>query len=158
MRGERHRDSTVESKDPVQLELPFTGTPKLLVVDDDADTRDLLTVFFSGRGFEVIAAKDGNEALESVERDPKIDIVLLDVFIPAIGGLEVLKAIQSRTNGPSVILLTGLADKEVAQDAVRLGAFEYILKPFDLARLEAAVGVCLDHRDYVKQSWWKRIA
>src|SRR5712692_6432736 len=147
----------MESKDPIQLELPLTDTPKLLVVDDDADTREILRMFFSIRGYSVVTAVDGKDALAAIERNPTIDIVLLDVFIPAIGGMEVLREIQSLTNGPSVILLTGLADKEVAQDAVRLGAFDYILKPFDLARLEAAVEVCLDHREYLKQSWWKRL-
>ncbi len=156
--GERHCASTVESTNPVQIDLPLTEMPKILVVDDDADTRDLLKVFFTGRGYDVLTASDGNEAISAIDHDSKIDIVLLDVFIPAMGGLEVLKEIQSRNNGPSVILLTGLADKEVAQDAVRLGAFEYLLKPFDLARLEAAVEVCLDHREYLKQSWWKRFA
>ena len=148
----------MESKDPTQLELPLVHKTAILVVDDDADARDILKTYFSIRGYEVLTAIDGNEALAVIQRNPKIEIVLLDVFIPAIGGLEVLKEIQALKEGPSVIFVTALADKEIAQDALRLGAFEYILKPVGLGRLEAAVQVCLDHREYLKQSWWKRLA
>jgi len=148
----------MESTDPIQLNLPLIYSAKVLVVDDDAETRDILRVFFSVHGYDVLTASDGAEALKALEHEPDIDVVILDVFIPAVGGLEVLHEIQHLPSRPSVILLTGLADKEVARDALRMGAFEYILKPVDLARLQSAVEVCLDHREYLKQSWWKRLA
>jgi DNA-binding NtrC family response regulator len=130
---------------------------RLLVVDDDSDTQEILRTFFSAHGYQVITAQNGYEALSAVSRDSGIDIVLLDVFLPGIGGMEVLREIHALVGGPSVILLTGLADREIAQDALRLGAFDYILKPMDLARLLTTVEVCLDHREYLKQSWWKRL-
>lgn len=148
----------MESTDPIQLDLPLDYCAKILVVDDDAETRDLLREFFSIHGYDIKTAVDGSEALGIIAEDGSIDIVILDVFIPLVGGMEVLREIQSRSSGPGVILLTGLADKEIARDAQRLGAFEYILKPVDLARLRAAVEVCLDHREYLRQSWWKRLA
>ncbi|HLH31276.1 MAG TPA: response regulator [Terriglobia bacterium] len=148
----------MESTDPIQLDLPLIYSAKVLVVDDDAETRDLLRVFFSGNHYDVLTARDGKEALEVLASDSDIDIVILDVFLPVIGGMEVLREIQSRPSSPGVIVLTALADKEVARDAQRLGAFEYILKPVELARLQAAVEVCLDHREYLKQSWWQRLA
>ena len=147
----------MESTDPIQLDLPLIYSAKVLVVDDDAETRDILRVFFSTHDYEVRTASDGTEALRALEDEPDIDVVILDVFIPAVGGLEVLHEIQNLPSRPGVILLTGLADREVARDALRMGAFEYILKPVDLARLRVAVDVCLDHREYLKQSWWDRL-
>src|SRR4051812_18687751 len=96
-------------------------TAKILVVDDDADTRDLLGTFLGSRGYDVLTASNGNEVLEAVNRDPQIDIVLLDIFIPMVGGMEVLRQIQTLTDAPTVILVTALADREIARDALRLG-------------------------------------
>ena len=155
---ERQRDSTVESPYPTQLHLSFAEAVKLLVVEDNADTRDMLKVYFSQAGYTVCQAQTGKEALAVLEREKDIDLVLLDLFIPDIGGMEVLRDINQQTNPPSVILLTGLADKEIAHDALRLGAFDYILKPYNLAQVESSVVACLAHREYLKQSWWKRIA
>ena len=157
--AERKFCPTVESEDVRQIPLPFDDEGvKLLVVDDHADTRDILEMYFSSHGYEVITANTGQEALEAIERDDDLDIVLLDVFLPAVGGMELLTEISRRKPRPSVILLTGLADKEVARDAMRLGAFDYILKPFNLAQVEASVIACAAHREYSKRSWWKHSA
>jgi DNA-binding NtrC family response regulator len=141
---------------PLQLALPFDQKVKLLVVDDDYETREILQLFFSKRGYAVFTAATGKEALDEIDRGLDFDVVLLDVFMPRVGGMEVLSEIQQRTPRPSVILLTGLADKEIAQDALRLGAFDCILKPFDLGQVESSVAACLGHREYHEQSWWRR--
>jgi CheY-like chemotaxis protein len=154
----RHCDSTVESTHPVQLNLKFSDPAKLLVVEDDADTRDMLDVYFSKSGYTVVTAKTGKEALAALEHQGDFDLVLLDLFIPGIGGMEVLEEINRQSDPPSVILLSGLADKEIAHDALRLGAFDYILKPYNLPQVESSVVACLAHKEYMKQSWWKRIA
>src|SRR5581483_3981354 len=93
----RHSDSIMESTDPIQLDLPLIYSAKVLVVDDDAETRDLLRVFFSANNYDVVTAGDGKEALAILAADSTIDIVILDVFIPTVGGMEVLRDIQSRS-------------------------------------------------------------
>jgi CheY-like chemotaxis protein len=148
----------VESTYPVQLQLGFDDSARLLIVEDHNDTREMLATYFSGQGYNVAAVKSGKEALELIGRDKNLALVLLDLFIPDIGGMEVLREINGRSHPPSVILLTGLADREIAQDALRLGAFDYILKPYNLPQVELSVVACLAHREYLKQSWWKRIA
>lgn len=125
-------------------------------MEDYADTREMLALFFSSEGYDVVTVQNGKEALDAIEQDPTFDIVLLDVFIPKVGGMEVLKEIHDRMPKLSVIMLTALADKEIAQDALRLGAFDYILKPFDLGQVESSVVACLGHREYQQQSWWKK--
>ena len=148
----------MESTYPTQLQLSFLEAVKLLVVEDDPDTREMLTVYFSREGYSISQAQSGKEALALLEQEQDFDLVLLDLFIPDIGGMEVLREINQKANPPSVILLTGLADKEIAHDAQRLGAFDYILKPYNLDQVESSVVACLAHREYLKQSWWKRIA
>jgi DNA-binding response OmpR family regulator len=148
----------VVTNDPLQLQFSFAESAKLLVVEDDADTLEMLAVYLSREGYTVVTAPTGKEALEAIESDDDFDLVLLDLFIPDIGGMEILAEINRRTPRPSVILLTALADKEIAYDARRLGAFDYILKPYNLAQVETSIVACLAHREYVRQSWWKRIA
>jgi DNA-binding response OmpR family regulator len=148
----------VESTYPVQLEIPFDEPVKLLIVEDDPDTREMLAFYFAIEGYRVTTVGTGKQALEAIQLNRDFDVVLLDLFIPDIGGMEVLSEISHQTPRPSVILLTGLADKEIARDALRLGAFDYILKPFNLPQVESSVVASLAHREYLKQSWWNRIA
>ena len=140
-----------------QLVLPFERKGRLLIVEDSPDGRQALAVYFRSQGYDVLEASMGDEALERIQQDRGVDVVLLDLFIPGIGGLELLRKIQSAPQGPGVILLTGLADREVAHGALSLGAFDYILKPVNFCELESSVAACLAHREYLKQSWWKRL-
>ena len=148
----------MEARSPLQLDLEFAEIPKILIVDDDRDTLDMLSIFFSTHGYSVSTAQTGRLALDILKASPDFDVVLLDVFIPDVGGMEVLTEINKLSTPPGVILLTALADREIAQDALRLGAFDYILKPSDLAQLESTVVACLGHNEYRRQSWWKRLA
>jgi DNA-binding NtrC family response regulator len=118
----------------------------------------MLAFYFACAGYRVAQVRTGKEALEAIQRNPDFDLVLLDLFLPDIGGMEVLSEINRQTPRPSVILLTGLADKEITQEALRLGAFDYILTPFNLPQVGSSVVACLAHREYLKESWWKRIA
>jgi CheY-like chemotaxis protein len=142
---------------PRQLELSFGEPIRLLVVEDDADTLEMLQAYFSGQGYQVETAQTGQEALALLTGPPDFDLILLDLFLPDIGGLELLAQINHLPAPPGVILLTGLADREIARDALRQGAFDCILKPYSLPQVESSVVACLAHRDYLKQGWWKRI-
>jgi len=130
---------------------------KLLICDDDPEVRSLLSDFLTECGYAVSAAKNGRQALERIEQDPTIRIVLLDVGMPVMGGIDVLSQIMSRDPHPSVIMLTGIADHEIARQAKKKGAFDYILKPFDFPTLEASITACLLRTEYQKQPLWKRL-
>jgi DNA-binding response OmpR family regulator len=129
----------------------------ILVCDDEDEMCTLLLQFLKPRGYLVSSAKNGKEALEKTQEDPSIQIVLLDVSMPVLGGMDVLKQIMSRDPHPSVIFLTAVADREIAKRAIRGGAFDYILKPCDLAVLESSINACLSYSEYQKQPWWKRL-
>ena len=84
-------------------------------------------------------------------------LVLLDVSMPRMGGLEVLRQIMLMPDHPDVIMMTAVADREVAKQALNAGAFDYVLKPFDLGSIDSSIIACLSYSDYHKQPWWKRL-
>ena len=150
--------STIRASLPGDLRIVgHHGRAKILVCDDEPELRSLLLNFLTSRGYTVTTATNGEEALEMLRADKSVQIVLLDVSMPRIGGMEVLKNIMSIKSHPSVIMLTGIADREIAKQAIKVGAFDYILKPFDFAVIESSIEACLSYSEYQKQPWWKRL-
>ena len=137
--------------------LGHDGRISILIVDDEEEIRGLLSEFLGARGYAVSIAKNGQEGAVSVESDPSLQIVLLDVSMPIMGGMEALSYIMSRDPHPSVIMMTAVADREIARQAIKIGAFDYILKPFDFAAIESSITACLSYSEYQKQPWWKRL-
>lgn len=129
----------------------------ILIADDEDDIRNLLSQFLSMRGYAISFATNGHEAVLAVEKNPDVQIVLLDVSMPLMGGMEALSHIMSFDPHPSVIMMTAVADREIARQAMKTGAFDYILKPFDFAAIEASITACLSYSEYQKQPWWKRL-
>jgi two-component system response regulator HydG len=108
--------------------------PRLLVVDDDAGVLAIVERFARQLGFEVIFRNSGHEALASLA-DVKPDAVLVDLQMPEIGGIDVLRAVRAADPDCQVILMTGNATVETAIEAVKAGALDYLPKPFDFERL-----------------------
>jgi len=130
----------------------------LLVVDDEEEIRNVLCEFLAIKGYRIRTAKTGFEAVQAVNGDPTLQIVLLDVSMPQMGGIEALRHIMDRDNPPGVIMMTAVADRDVARQALKAGAFDYILKPFDFAAIDASVTACVSRKEYQKQPWWKRLS
>jgi len=107
---------------------------KLLVVDDELDFLETLMKRLRKRGVHVQGVKSGEEALECLGREP-IDVVILDVKMPGMNGLETLKAIKAKHPLVEVIMLTGHANVETAVTGMELGAFDYLMKPMDIDEL-----------------------
>lgn len=118
---------------------------RLLVIDDEEEIRSVLSRFFTSRNYTVVTAASGEEGLELMGRDPA-DAVLLDVHMPGMSGLEVLREIQRRYPQVPVIMVTGESDREVAASAVEHGAFDYMLKPPDFDYLAQTLFVKLELR------------
>ena len=112
-----------------------TLSPVLLIVDDEPSVLELLRRFAERFGFEVRTAGSGREALERLH-DHRADLALVDLHLPEIGGLDILKAIRGTDPNCQVALITGSASIETAVEAVKLGARDYLSKPIDLPRLE----------------------
>jgi two-component system response regulator (stage 0 sporulation protein F) len=111
---------------------------KLLVVDDEPEVRHVLQEFLTDRGYEVIAAPNGPDAL-AVVKSQKVDLVLLDVALPGMDGVEILRRIAELQPGLPVIMVTANADPGITSKLLGMGAVDYIQKPFDLDYLDRAV-------------------
>lgn len=111
---------------------------KLLVVDDDPGIRKILVTFFERKGLRVIEACNGEEAVMLVEKDHPT-MILLDVTMPGMDGILTLKKIREIDPNVGVVMATGLQDEQIAKEAVELGAYGYVTKPFDMKYLEFVV-------------------
>jgi DNA-binding NtrC family response regulator len=101
---------------------------KVLVVDDDETVRRCYLRTLTGTDCNVEAVSDGPEALREMERQP-FDVVMLDLRLPGMDGLSVLKSIKQKWPESEVVVITGYPSLETAKDAVRLGAYDYLAKP-----------------------------
>lgn len=112
--------------------------PRILIVDDDAGQRSLLNSFLSGQGFETVVAACGEDALE-ILREQQFNLMISDVRMPGLSGLETLRRARQEQAVLPVLLVTAYADIREAVDAMRDGALNYLAKPIDLDELLATV-------------------
>src|SRR5437879_3100927 len=115
---------------------------RILVVDDEAPIREVLTEYFATEGYAVEAATSGVEALAAV-RGRRADLVLLDVRMPGLDGVQVLRRIRELDDSVPVIMVTANEDVGLAKETLKLGAFDYVAKPFDFDYLDRAVAAGL---------------
>jgi CheY-like chemotaxis protein len=101
----------------------------ILVVDDDEALRKTLTLILEDEGYPVVAAADGFEAMELVQKQT-FDLVLLDIVMPSISGFDVLKFIKEKTPSTAVVMITAFSELKLAVDAKKLGASDFVAKPF----------------------------
>jgi DNA-binding response OmpR family regulator len=116
--------------------------PHILVAEDQADIRDLLVLNLRGAGYEVTAVADGAAALAS-QADSASDLLILDLMMPALDGLEVCKALRARGHGTPILMLTAKSTELDRVLGLELGADDYLTKPFSLAELLARVKALL---------------
>ena len=114
------------------------GMRKLLVVDDEVEICEFLKAFFEERDFTVETASSGMAALEAVKKAHP-QVVLLDIHMPGMDGMSVLKKIKAEFPQTKVIMVTALETQEKIEEAMRLGADNYITKPLSLEYLEKDV-------------------
>jgi len=121
--------------------------PLVMVVDDEDKVRHYLSRLLEKRGFSVSTAADGKAALELLEQ-MDFDIVLLDVLMPGLDGICVLKEIKKRKPLTEVIILTGNASVNTGVEGLRLGAIDYMLKPINLENLLLCMHEALQQRRF----------
>ncbi|MEO7908241.1 MAG: SpoIIE family protein phosphatase [Roseiflexaceae bacterium] len=116
-----------------------TSNIHVLVVDDDFQFRQLLTMWLETRGYQVATAASGEEALAQLESVARPDLMFLDVLLPGINGLQVLDLIRDEVGDMAVILTTAFGSEPVAINALRRGADDYLSKPFDTREFQAVL-------------------
>ena len=118
---------------------------RVLVVDDEETVRDLLQRVMKEAGYDVVTAANGQEALDKVSQ-LNAGVVLLDIIMQGMSGMEVLQ--QITTNWPETcgVMISAVADTQNAVDAMKLGAYDYIIKPFDLDEVVRKVQEAIEKR------------
>ncbi|MCX7737300.1 MAG: response regulator [Candidatus Kapabacteria bacterium] len=115
---------------------------KLLIVDDELDFLDTITKRMELRGFEVSKAPDGYKALDLLEKSD-FDVVVLDLKMPGIDGLEVLEKIKKNKKNTEIIIYSAHGSEEVASKTLELGAFSYITKPIEIDKLISVINLAV---------------
>jgi two-component system response regulator AtoC len=110
----------------------------VLVIDDDPLIRKTLSSYLSKKGFEALVAEDGEEGIQKYEEHIP-DLVILDIRLPDVDGLEVLGRIREKNSNASIIIMTAYDDMKTTIEAIKLGAFEYLVKPLDYVELELTI-------------------
>jgi len=115
---------------------------KILIVDDENSIREALKIYFNNKGFEAETAKNGRDAIEYIEKED-FDVIVSDIRMDKLDGLSLLKKIKEYNKKIPVILITAFADLNGAIEALRGGAFEYIIKPFNMETIAEKVDSAL---------------
>lgn len=139
--------------------------PSVLLVDDEASFVETLSKRIAKRGLQVSYSLSGQEALDTLKSDDAasdVDVIILDIKMPGMDGLETLAAIKRKHPSLEVIMLTGHATVESAIEGMKAGAFDYLMKPCDidllLAKIDRAVAKKREHEEKILQATAQMIA
>jgi DNA-binding NtrC family response regulator len=124
---------------------------RILIIDDEDSVRDVLETFFTKRGFQVFTASDGRAGLELLKEE-KLDLFLVDLVMPHMGGLDVIREAAFLNITIPSIIITGYGTVQTAVDAMKLGAFDYITKPFILDELMLIVNRAINVSNIQKEN------
>lgn len=132
------------------------GIEKILIVDDELLVRDFLSETLRRKGMEVMAAESGQKAFNLL-KDNTFDMVITDMKIPGFSGIDILKKIKELSPSTIVIIITAYGSIENAVEAMRLGAFDYLIKPFSPDTIEATMEKANEHMSLVQENNYLRI-
>jgi len=124
---------------------------KVLIAEDEPHLGTILESFLSGRGYQVTTRRDGRAALEAL-RAESYDVALLDIVMPEMDGLEVLRHVREEPSPPEVIIITGNGTIETAITAIKLGAYDYLAKPYRMAEIDVLVRRAWEKRQLSKEN------
>ena len=111
---------------------------RILVVDDEANLRKVLAAILRKDGYEVTVAEDGEQAMAEFEKNGA-DVIISDLVMPKLGGMDILHKVRASRSVVPVIIITAHGTVDSAVEAIKLGAFDYITKPFEHAEIRAVV-------------------
>ena len=123
---------------------------KLLIVDDEKNMREMLRDIVSSKDHQAALCANAEEALELLDRE-EFDAAIVDLNLPGISGMEFLRRICQRTPPLPAIMITAYGTIDAAVEAMRLGAFDFIIKPFDVKRILQVLANCLESASLVSQ-------
>ncbi len=113
---------------------------RILAVDDEAEVCSMIRLYLTKKGYRVFTANSGEDAIKIVKEE-RPHIVLLDIRMPGMGGIDTLRQIKEADKEIGVIMVTAVKDEETAKEALKLGADDYITKPMNLKYLDEVLMV-----------------
>jgi len=125
---------------------PLMEAARVLVVDDEPYIRELIQRCLELEGYVCRSAPDAEGALEELARDAAVDLVVSDIHMPGMSGMELLATVRHRYPDVAVLMVTGVDDRKVGIQALRLGAYGYLIKPFDINELAINAANALERR------------
>jgi response regulator RpfG family c-di-GMP phosphodiesterase len=125
---------------------------RILIVDDEEKIRSILARHLSDESCECVEADNAVAALNHIKYEPQFSLVITDIVMPGLSGLELLRRIKKIDPDLEAIMITGVTDLATAVDSIRLGACDYITKPFDLPTLRKAVDAALERRRLILEN------
>jgi len=135
--------------------------PLVMLVDDEAPFVETMTKRLGKRDLNVISAFSGQEALDTLDQHRNVDVVILDVKMPGMDGIETLKKLKADYPLTEIVMLTAHATVESAIEGMRFGAFDYLMKPCDMEQLMAKVNEAArkkrDHEEKIREAHVKEI-
>ncbi len=124
---------------------------KILVCDDEEAIREVVSTLLNAQGYHCTVVPDGSQAIQEIKRDAH-DLVLSDIVMPEMDGMRLLRQLRAHDKDIPVIMVTAMHDISIALEAIRAGAYDYILKPFEKDQLYYSVGRALEHRRLVLEN------
>ncbi|MFI5303194.1 MAG: sigma-54-dependent transcriptional regulator [Nitrospiria bacterium] len=124
---------------------------KILIVDDEKSMREFLSIVLSKEGYSVVTASDGEEAIQQVEKDI-FDLVITDIKMPKLTGLDVLKSVKDVSPDTIVLMVTAFATTETAIEAMKQGAYNYLIKPFKIDEVKLIIRNALEKQSLRKEN------
>jgi len=128
---------------------------QILLIDDESHNREALTLLLTHAGYQVQSAASGEEALKILQETP-FEVVITDLFLPGVSGIDILKRVKEDSPYTNVILITGNASAETAVEAMKEGAFDYITKPLNFEKLKILVAKALEKSRLVAENLYLR--
>ena len=124
---------------------------KIIVIDDEPGMREFLEIMLQKDGYIVETASDGPEALDKIDAS-LFDLAITDIQMPVMNGIEVLKKINEKSPDTTVIMITAYASHETAIEAMKLGAYDYITKPFKIDEIKLVIKKALDKKKLEREN------
>ncbi len=117
----------------------MNGSLNVVIIDDNKELAELIKQYLSNRGFDVKIAENARDAMSILEKSKKVDVILMDLMLKDVHGLEMLKSIRAHSKQVVIIIITGIKDLNTVIEAMKAGADDYLVKPFRLGELEEKI-------------------
>lgn len=125
------------------------GNGRVMILDDEDNVRKVLRLALTKAGYDVVEARHGGEGIEAIGSDDNMlmmDVILTDIRMPKINGLEAIAYFQEQYPSVPIIVVTGYPDQQMATDLLSRGVFDYLVKPVDSAKLLKTVAAAMDKK------------